>query len=305
MNPAPRQTTQALLIRKVRRKAQAFGISALEVMLVITFLVLLMLMAYFSIVQAEVSKADQAFEGIGEDELPDNPNELKDTIFDLQRQLQTALAEKRRSEDEIQSLRNESDADAERIDELEETSNDLARENSRLSNELEELERLGEETDPDLGPPIIRLSEADGYLFETNSSAIRPEFAERLRSDAVPAILRIAYKYRTDTIDIVGHTDERPIAGMSNLDDGLLPFLNGDPTPPLTAADNAGLGFARAAAVARVLSEIPDLWPYKIVPMSGAQVILLDGEVSSGMNPGDVPARRRIEVRVRRSDSPN
>ncbi len=154
------------------------------------------------------------------------------------------------------------------------------------------------------GPPIIRLNQADGYSFATNSSELRTEFAALLRENAVPRILEIAERYRTDTIDIVGHTDERPIAGTSNLDRELAPFLNGRRARSLRAADNAGLGFDRAAPVARILSGVPDLRPYRIVPMSGAQVILPRGTISDGSDSGDVPDRRRIEIRMRRSDSP-
>ena len=38
----------AIAVKRIQRKAQAFGTSALEIMLIITFLILLMLLTYFS-----------------------------------------------------------------------------------------------------------------------------------------------------------------------------------------------------------------------------------------------------------------
>ncbi len=159
--------------------------------------------------------------------------------------------------------------------------------------------------DDDLGPPIIRLTEADGFSFETNSSRVGAGFEGLLLEQVVPRILAIAEAYRVDTIDIVGHTDERPAAGDSNLDERLVPYLNGQVGGTLTVSDNAGLGLARAAVVARILALETRIRQggYQVLPMSGAQLILTDGTIADGADPGDVPDRRRIEIRMRRSDS--
>lgn len=299
MNWHDQSKSYPIVIRRVRRKAQVFGTSALELMLVITFVILLLLLAYYSTISSAAEASEQADAGVLQ---TDRPNELRETISDLERRLDTALAEKRGADMEVARLWKEEDRATRRIRTLENSNSILQQQTRRLR---AEVDKIREASDPYLGPPIIRLSEADGYSFATNSSDIRAEFASLLRQSAVPRILEIAAQYRTDTIDIVGHTDERAIAGKSNLDRELVPFLNGRRTRSLRAADNAGLGFARAAAVARILSRVSALRPYRIIPMSGAQVILPRGTISDGADSGDVPDRRRIEIRMRRSDSPS
>ena len=64
--------------------------------------------------------------------------------------------------------------------------------------------------------------------------------------------------------------------------------------------DNAGLGFARAVAVLRVLRTIPELKEYEILPYSAGQLILPNETLTSGLGIKDDAERRRIEIRVRR-----
>ena len=69
----------------------------------------------------------------------------------------------------------------------------------------------------------------------------------------------------------------------------------------LQPADNAGLGLARAVAVLRVLSSDPRLRGFRILPLSGAQLIGIDGRLTRWDGMGDVRERRRIEIRMRKS----
>jgi hypothetical protein len=61
---------------------------------------------------------------------------------------------------------------------------------------------------------------------------------------------------------------------------------------------------ARAAAVARFLRRDPRLAQYKskIFPLSSAQVLDTAEALADGSNPGNVRERRRIEIRLRRSE---
>ena len=289
----------AIAVKRIQRKAQAFGTSALEIMLIITFLILLMLLTYFSSsthagnrtgAVARLRTENKALDAIVEDSMEalgpadspaaERPNRLPERIAHLTRQLETALAEKRASAETVKELQTR---------------------NEELAEQLRESDR-GDDTGEHDWPPIIRLDEADGYSFRTNSSEISPSFAGLLRQTVVPRILEISAQFDADTIEIVGHTDERPIAGASTLDENLLPFLHGNPDVPLAAADNAGLGFARAAAVVRVLSESRGLADHYLTPLSGAQVLMRDGAIADGAQSGDRPRRRRIEIRMRRSD---
>ena len=152
-------------------------------------------------------------------------------------------------------------------------------------------------------PPIINLSEADGYFFATRSAELRPGFESKLRTTVVDRLIDIAASFHVDVIEVIGHTDERPInGGLSNLDRELsLVMAGASGVGALQPADNAGLGLARALAVVRVLSADPRLRNFRILPLSGAQLIGTDGRLTRWEGQGDVPERRRIEIRMCKS----
>lgn len=151
-------------------------------------------------------------------------------------------------------------------------------------------------------PPIIRLGEADGYSFPTARNHVSDEFRRRLRHEVLPQIEQLAERYAADVIEVVGHTDERPIAGRSNLDRALVPYLGGA-ARPLRPADNVGLAFTRAAAVARELAPLCEKHGYLVVALSAGQT-LIPGDLgrATGKDDGDNPSRRTIEIRLRRRD---
>ncbi len=349
MTLIPGTEPYAIAVKRIQRKAQAFGTSALEIMLIVTFLILLLLLTYFSSI-APVD-AETAGDSIG----IERPHPLPEGIANRIQRLETALTERRVNVDlveELQALEKEltqqfrksgretanaakiindsmealgpaDSRDAERPNRLPERIANLTRQletalaekrasaeatkelqtrNKELAEQLRKSGR-GDDAGQHDWPPIIRLDEADGYSFRTNSSEVSPSFKSLLRQKVVPRILEISAQFDADTIEIVGHTDERPIAGASTLDANLLSFLHGDADAPLAAADNAGLGFARAAAVARVLSGARSLSDHRLTPLSGAHVILRNGAIADGSESGDRRRRRRIEIRMRRSDA--
>jgi flagellar motor protein MotB len=153
-------------------------------------------------------------------------------------------------------------------------------------------------------PPIIRLSEANGYFFPVGSAEVDPGLAQRLRTAVTDKLVATLETYDVDVIEVIGHTDDLPVSQKaSNLDRSLSDVLrNGAPVANLTPADNAGLGFARAVAVARVLMQDPKLAGYRILPLSAAQMTAPDERLSFPGG-GDMKERRRIEIRVRRSSS--
>src|SRR5580693_1719580 len=69
-------------------------------------------------------------------------------------------------------------------------------------------------------PPIIRMSEADGYFFKTRSAELSTAFHDTLLNTTPMEILNYIRRYDVDVIEVVGHTDERPIGTrqLSNLD---------------------------------------------------------------------------------------
>jgi flagellar motor protein MotB len=152
-------------------------------------------------------------------------------------------------------------------------------------------------------PPIINLSEAGGYFFATGSAELTPNFASELRTVVVDKLLEIANSYDVDVIEVIGHTDERPVGGRaSNLDRTLASVTNGaNSAGALQWADNAGLGLARALSVVERLSADPRLKNFRILPFSAAQLIGTDGRITHWDGEGDVRERRRIEIRMRKS----
>jgi flagellar motor protein MotB len=154
-------------------------------------------------------------------------------------------------------------------------------------------------------PPIIRMSEADGYFFKSGSAELSSAFRDTLITKTPGEILNYIRKYDVDVVEVVGHTDERPVGARqySNLDRDLSPVLRNDVgVVSLVPADNAGLGLARAVAVVSVLRQSPLLAGYKLIPLSGAQLVNTDETLAITGSPGDIRERRRIEIRLRKSN---
>ncbi|TKT70870.1 hypothetical protein YH63_005275 [Afipia massiliensis] len=179
-------------------------------------------------------------------------------------------------------------------------------------------------------PPIISLSEERGYFFRTGSAELEHRFKEALTTTTLDKILDIVKQHDIDVIEVVGHTDEQAygprrasaptsvptdtstpiplvpaplVARTSNLDRSLTSVLkNEGDIGKLIPADNAGLGLARAVSVVSILRQSPKLAGYKMIPLSGGQLIDTNESLAlSGMSGGDVAQRRRIEIRLRKS----
>lgn len=151
-------------------------------------------------------------------------------------------------------------------------------------------------------PPIITLSEAAGYFFGSGSADLSPEFRDLLVSNVIPDVVDLSAAYGATVVEVVGHTDESPIRSdnESNLDRRLLGYLEGAPGDPLHAADNAGLGLARAAAVARVILSHPDAQGLSVLPLSAAQATEHGDQLAASGGALTEQDRRRIEIRLRR-----
>lgn len=174
-------------------------------------------------------------------------------------------------------------------------------------------------------PPIITLSEAGGFYFKTGSAELSTAFRTALLTTTPEDIYKFIQQYDVDVIEVVGHTDEQafgvrtmaPMASasdassasptiplrQSNLDRWLPNILrDGGDISRLTPVDNAGLGLARAVSVVSVLRQSPKLANFKMIPLSGAQLVNTDETLALSKTPdGDVAERRRIEIRLRKS----
>jgi hypothetical protein len=154
-------------------------------------------------------------------------------------------------------------------------------------------------------PPIIRLREADGEFFTVGRSEVSEGFGQKIKRDVIPTLVSRLAEFNVDVIEVVGHTDEQPVQGMAtNLDAETLNVVRkGAAATRLSAADNAGLGYARAISIVQVLRSDPRLTDVTIIPLSAAQMVDANGKLSDGKSTGDIKERRRIEIRLRRSDT--
>ena len=151
-------------------------------------------------------------------------------------------------------------------------------------------------------PPFINLSEADGYFFASGSAELKPEFRQALETRTIDKLKGIIDQYDVNVVEVIGHTDEVPMKGATNLDDQLIEASQGHHAiSSLVSGDNAGLGMARAVSVVKVLRADPRLAGITILPLSGAQMIVPIDHPADGTQTGDTPNRRRIEIRVRQS----
>lgn len=157
--------------------------------------------------------------------------------------------------------------------------------------------------EPHTWPPIINLSEAGGYYFAVGSAELTDEFRSRLRDKIVARIASYLDEYKVDVVEVIGHTDEQSLAEgrTSNLDRTVGGILQGQATASdIRPADNAGLGLARAIAVAEILKNDVRLADATVLPLSGAQLVMPGDMMTDGLQGGDVRERRRIEIRIRR-----
>lgn len=170
--------------------------------------------------------------------------------------------------------------------------------------DLLEMEQKQADAKPHQWPPIINLSEAGGYFFRSGSAELTPAFEEKLTGSIADQIAQNLEQYAVDIIEVIGHTDEQPISRtVSNLDQSYIDVLKGEkPIAAVLPADSAGLGLARAIAVANVLKGDEKLVGATILPMSAAQLVLPGDTLTKGQA-GNVESRRRIEIRIRRRNT--
>jgi flagellar motor protein MotB len=153
-------------------------------------------------------------------------------------------------------------------------------------------------------PPYFSLDEARGYYFDSGKATLRPEFKRNLIDKVVPLLVKNLRDYDVDVIEVIGHTDEVPMTGGSNLDSRLIEASAGRfPISGLRSTDNPGLAMARAVSVAQVLRADSRLKSVTVLPLSGAQMIVPVDMAADGTQRSSDQKRRRIEMRLRRSTS--
>ncbi len=159
------------------------------------------------------------------------------------------------------------------------------------------------------GTPPIFLIKDENYRFEPGSAAIPPDMLNYINNKIVPGIEKTTRKYKIDTVEIIGHTDEQSIGNgiASNLDNNLEAFASDKgAVVALKPGSNADLGLMRSLAVVKELLKIQKqkgrMSGIKFRAYSAAQLILPNGEfapVPKGVRQPEA-TRRRIEIRFTR-----
>ena len=153
-------------------------------------------------------------------------------------------------------------------------------------------------------PPLIKLTEAQSFRFDTGSYKLSREFKSRLNEVTKDMVADIT-KYRINTIEVIGHTDGQPSPGISNLDSKLQNKFEdgGEIIDGLLTGSNVDLGLLRALSVAAFLREKfkqKDVAMPSILAYSASSLIDPTGQYKpADQSPQSM--RRRIEIRFTRN----
>lgn len=151
-------------------------------------------------------------------------------------------------------------------------------------------------------PPIVTLSENDPrYKFKSGSARVTRSFLFGFNKDIIPKLQQLSREYNCDTIEVIGHTDSRPLSIANSSMDIVQERMR-----TVQAGSNLDLGMMRALSVlkliekARVERRLPKI--NYVLPYSAGQFILRNQHISWGASRQGDASRRRIEIRLRRSE---
>jgi outer membrane protein OmpA-like peptidoglycan-associated protein len=158
------------------------------------------------------------------------------------------------------------------------------------------------------GTPPILLIKDENYRFNLGSAAIPTDMLNYINNKLVPDIEKTTKDFNINTVEIIGHTDEQPIGGISsNLDKNLEAAASSQGSiSTLKAGSNADLGLMRSLAVVKELLTIQKqqgrMPRIQFRAYSAAQLILPNGEFAPMplQQRQSKPERRRIEIRFTR-----
>ena len=152
-------------------------------------------------------------------------------------------------------------------------------------------------------PPVIRLSDAKDYRFARGSFKVNKAFRSKLISEELPKMDRAIQCYALDTIEIIGHTDNSPNTGLSNIDKFPKPEELTKGFKNVYAGSNADLGLLRAFSVQTLLEEeIGRVHPQLAFKSYSASSLINPGD-KSNLDANTDQEKRRIEIRLTRSSN--
>ncbi|NES18977.1 MAG: flagellar motor protein [Symploca sp. SIO3E6] len=201
--------------------------------------------------------------------------------------------------------------------------------NQRLSGKIQELEEELEKSNKQIKnlesrikttkqyiDPIIIFPETGKHNFELGKATLSEDFKENIQTNIVP---QIENKFENNpgainTIEVIGHTDGKPIKdNKSNLDKNIYQLITDQvKIEELQAGSNADLGLLRAIAVVKELKKIKkegkglkildNLEKDKVFRAYSAGQLTDDDGTFAKSDDSDDPTRRRIEIRFTKLD---
>lgn len=158
-------------------------------------------------------------------------------------------------------------------------------------------------------PPLITLSEEKGFLFPSGKATLTPKYRNKLLTEIMYEILENIKKYDCDVIEIYGYTDTQQFGKRgyysNSIDNKLHECLrNGCDIDTIKTYTNLELGMKRAIAVVSFLKQQWQLANVTIRPFSAGQFLDERGHIST-LNVQDTKKRRRIEIRLSKSQNNN
>ena len=181
----------------------------------------------------------------------------KDAIKELERlrddniKLREHLAALQAEHDNLLTQLAETKANLEKVTKENNAIKDALGEGKDINVLLENLEKLKKELNDK--PPVINLTEgvAKEFSFPSGNAELPETFKKRLFDETFPELQNILKRYeRIDTLEIVGHTDGRPLNRKGNLDSAIPKLMNADADKiALIPGSNTDLGLMRALAI--------------------------------------------------------
>lgn len=179
---------------------------------------------------------------------------------------------------------------------------------NNLNNQCNNLKNQIENSVPLKFPPIITISDAGKYGFDSGKANMKEGLMTKYIYEELPdEIEKISKEYQLNIVEVIGHTDGVPINGTSNLDDYLPEYARGIDTQgnkvtleKLNYGSNAELGLLRAMEVVKALQvkqkKDKRLLNITFRAYSAAQLVTPKGDFAPTSRENE-PERRRIEIR--------
>lgn len=175
-----------------------------------------------------------------------------------------------------------------------------------ILNEVKQLRKHNDSLKKCISPPHVIIDSQDSFFFESGSAIISNEFSLEIRRKVIPQIVRGLNKCKScNTVYIIGHTDEKTVepsekTEIKQFDKKIVnAIFNNCNFHEMPMGTNSDLGLLRACSVYCELKKSKELEQLKYWhPYSAGLLINTNNQIIRNINGGDIPKRRRIEIRL-------